>query len=331
MGVETNYDGIDDLNAAWPTAAGDPVSQGPDHLRGLKKTLQAGFGGDGTRADVKHAGAVVLRSVAGGISWLLSSIERGRVTVTALGELFIEASSASGVLGLRAKDAAGTTRPVWVLTALAAGSQLYHAAGAVLTTISNGVAVRSGSGADPVLGFQTAAGVDRGNISAFGSGVVITALTGTAVTLGPAGVTGVAVGVTSMSAGNRAVTNVANPTGAQDAATKAYADGLVGGAGAKTLALGLLTPPGTSKLKGCTVAKISTGRWTVTLTTALSAVGNACVLATCGGGTGVPTETGLASYTVTSTTTVDIWTREVNDAATLVDLPVSFKVIDIGP
>ena len=43
MGVET-FGFIDDLEPLWPIGSADPKSQGDDHLRGIKATLQAQFG-----------------------------------------------------------------------------------------------------------------------------------------------------------------------------------------------------------------------------------------------------------------------------------------------
>lgn len=327
MGLETNVQGVDDLNPAWPISATDPVSEGSAHLREIKKAVQATTGGNGTYADLKYAAAVVVRTITAGASWLLSGIERGRITVTAASELFIEASSASGIVGLRAKDAAGTTRPIWVLTALAAGSQLYHAAGAVLTTLTNGVAIRSGAGVDPVLGFQTAAGVDRGNITAAAAGITVASLTGTAVNLGPAGVAPVVVGALTISAGTRTVQNVVNPTAAQDAATKAYTDSFTGGF--KALAAGTLAAAGTvTKAKGCTVVKGAAGIWTITLTTALSAVANGLVQVTGIGASGTAVQINQAI--ITSTTSITLSTYQGGSTNTLTDKDVGFLVLDLG-
>jgi hypothetical protein len=328
MGLETNFNGVDDLNQSWPTNAADPVSEGANHLRGIKKSLQGGFGGNGTYADQKFTGAVVTRTVAAGMSWLLSSIERGRITVTSLSEMFIEASSASGVLGLRAKDSGGITRPIWVLTALAAGSQLYHAAAAVLSTRTNGVAVRSGAGADPVLGFETAAAVDRGSVTGAAAGITIAALTGTAVNLGPAGATPVAVGVATMSAGTRTITNVVAPVNVTDAATKGYADGL--NAGIKRIAAGVLTAPSTiTKQVGCTVADGGLGLWTITLATPLSSI-NSGVVNMCLFGSSV-TAVGICQYTITSTTSIQLQTYQGGSTNSLTDKNVTFEVLDLGP
>lgn len=328
MGLETNFNGVDDLNQSWPTNAADPVSEGANHLRGIKKAVQGGFGGDGTRADLKFTGAVVMRTVTAGVTWLLSSIERGRITVTAASELFIEASSSSGVVGLRAKDAGGITRPIWVLTALAAGSQLYHAAAAVLTTLTNGVAVRSGAGTDPVLGFQTAAGLDRGNVTAAATGITVASPTGTFVAMGPVGSAVVSINASTISAGTRSVTNVVNPTNAQDAATKAYIDAL-NPFGFKVIAAGSMAAPSTiTKQKGCTIAKGSTGNWQITLTTPLSAVGNGVVLVTGIGGPAVSVQ--LNQALIATTTAISVSTFQGGSTNTLADKDVAFIVLDLG-
>ena len=62
MPLESNVNGIEDLNAAWPTAT-DPKSEGDDHLRNTKLAVQGTFpnttGAWTTTNEITHADATV--------------------------------------------------------------------------------------------------------------------------------------------------------------------------------------------------------------------------------------------------------------------------------
>ena len=62
MPLESNVNGIEDLNAAWPTAT-DPKSEGDDHLRNIKLGIQGTFpnttGAWTTTDQITHADATV--------------------------------------------------------------------------------------------------------------------------------------------------------------------------------------------------------------------------------------------------------------------------------
>lgn len=50
MGLET-FGFIDDLNPDWPLGT-DPVSEGDDHIRGVKLSVQGSIGGDATKTSI---------------------------------------------------------------------------------------------------------------------------------------------------------------------------------------------------------------------------------------------------------------------------------------
>lgn len=60
MGLETPFDYIDDMDAANPLATNnDPLVQGDDHLRGIKRVVQNHLGGTATVTQLKVNGVVV--------------------------------------------------------------------------------------------------------------------------------------------------------------------------------------------------------------------------------------------------------------------------------
>lgn len=74
MAVESSYANIADLNPAWPTVT-DPVSEGDDHLRGIKSALQGNVQGSGTETvlyngSVNKALGAALRTKAQGVDVL---------------------------------------------------------------------------------------------------------------------------------------------------------------------------------------------------------------------------------------------------------------------
>ena len=64
MGLETgNF--IDDLNADWPLGT-DPVAEGDDHLRLIKRCLQGNVAGDATSTTLLAAAAAIVAAQATG-------------------------------------------------------------------------------------------------------------------------------------------------------------------------------------------------------------------------------------------------------------------------
>ena len=64
MGLETG-DFIDDLNSDWPLGT-DPVAEGDDHLRLIKRCLQGNVAGDATSTTLLAAAASILAAQATG-------------------------------------------------------------------------------------------------------------------------------------------------------------------------------------------------------------------------------------------------------------------------
>ena len=177
MGLETQFDNLDDLNSDWPLGT-DPKSEGDNHLRGIKLALKGNITGDGTGTQLKvGARATLLESdgihelrsnVLGSSNVVRLSSEDGVVPWVDLlsdGTLArLQNRRPGGVVYLTGRNAADGG-DVDLLSADPGGAVTLRNNGAqVFNTTSSGIDVRDASGSFPVVALLDDAGGSLGSV-----------------------------------------------------------------------------------------------------------------------------------------------------------------------
>jgi len=198
MAVESQYSNIGDLNPSWPTPT-DPVSEGDDHLRGIKSALQGNVQGSGTETVVYNGSTnkplgPVLRSKAQGID-VLDTVAAGVATAItlrgqagaalaaflhAVGSTFVSATVTGENLTIDVVTASGVRKGVVVKGA--DGTVDFYSGGLIVATTNAGGLVLNAPAPALLLGAV-------GSVAAVGSDLVVSAAgVGSVALSGPNGI-----------------------------------------------------------------------------------------------------------------------------------------------
>ena len=74
MGLETDFDYLNDLNVTWPEGT-DPVSEGDNHIAGVKNAIRSAINNDGTFTSLFLAGDEAVRLEGAAAKFLLRYID----------------------------------------------------------------------------------------------------------------------------------------------------------------------------------------------------------------------------------------------------------------
>jgi hypothetical protein len=150
MALEASFNNLDDLVTTNP-AATDLVTEGDDHLRGIKNAIRANVTGDATETRLKVAGSVVLTANTGGVV-IQSTTANAALTlkdsagnslaqlVTSTDDLFLEPLQPGKDVTLRVRSGADAAENA--VTCISDGAvTLYYDAGPRLATSAAGANV----------------------------------------------------------------------------------------------------------------------------------------------------------------------------------------------
>lgn len=250
MAVESQYSNIGDLNPSWPTPT-DPVSEGDDHLRGIKNALQGNVQGSGTETVLyngstnkplgpslrtKARGIDVLDTVASGVATAITLRGQAGAALAAflhaIGSTFVSATVTGDNLTIDVVTASGVRKGIVVQGA--DGTVEFYANGVlVAATNANGLVLDA---AAPALLLGAV-----GSVAAVGSDLVVSAVGVGGVWLaGPNGVAHIQTVTDGLSVWGGSATNVVLGLLGSAGAAQAKVKGVAGQAIVEAIGGGVL-------------------------------------------------------------------------------------------
>lgn len=161
MGLEL-FGNIDDLNPLFPLGT-DPKSEGDDHIRGVKESLQGNVSGDDAETRLLAAGVPALVAKAGATDIIGSALSMFAADLTMLMRMLNNGASdvgvvitmaAGGFIQIAETDGGGVQGNTWIGMTRAGGVQLSFAGDQRFVTSVAGVQVTGQARVDELLPVQ---------------------------------------------------------------------------------------------------------------------------------------------------------------------------------